>query len=48
MNLEIEYRLGILKQTVEGTFEDYLKKTALYTYSKIGRGLNSSSLNEKC
>ena len=47
MNLEIEYRLGILKQTVEGTFEDYLKKTALYTYSKIGRGFNSSSLNEK-
>lgn len=47
MNLEIEYRLGVLKQTVEGTFEDYLKKTALYTYSKIGRGFNSSSLNEK-
>lgn len=47
MNLEIEYRLGILKQTVEGTFEDYLKKTALYTYSKIGRGFNSSPLNEK-
>lgn len=47
MNLEVEYRLGILKQTVKGTFEDYLKKTALYTYAKIGRGLNSSSLNEK-
>lgn len=44
--LDLEYQVGILNGTLQGTFAQYLANTASYAYRKIIGGRSSSTLNE--
>lgn len=46
LELDMEYRAGVMNGTLQGVFEGYLKQTAAYAYKKVMGGRSASTLNE--
>lgn len=46
LELNLEWQLGKMNQTLQKSFNSYLKETAQYVYKKISGGNSSSTLNK--
>lgn len=46
LELNIEYQLGLMNQSLQKSFDRYLKETAQYAYRKISNGNSKSTLNQ--
>lgn len=46
LHLDLEYHVGIMNGSLQGTFQQYLMNTAGYAYRKIIGGRSSSTLNQ--